>query len=148
MRSTSTDRLVTLLLVLVSIMLVGMLTTSWRVVLYPYLVVIGVMILLGVGKRRDHDKVLMGLGVGVTLVYFALYIWLDIAMIPDLGSSTDLVAGVVPTTAIYFFAIWPFGLVVAGLYALLHRRIMSDDGPGAGTGQQYDGTADSGEVNA
>lgn len=122
-----TNRLVILLLVLVSIMIIGMVTSSWRVVLYPYLMVIGVVILLGVGTRRNRDRVLMGLGVGVALVYIALYVWLDLTMAPDLGSSTDLVGGVVPTTAIYFFVIWPFGLVIAALYAVLHRRIMSDD---------------------
>ncbi len=129
MRTTSTDRLVLLMLVLVSIMLVGMLTSSWRVVLYPYLVLVGVVILLGVGQRRQHDRVLMGLGIGVTVVYLALYLWLDVAMTSELGASKTLIGGVVPTTAIYFFAIWPFGLVVAALYAVLHRRIMSDDVP-------------------
>lgn len=126
----STDRLVTLLLVLVCIMIAGMLTTSCRVVLYPYLVVIGVVILLGVGTRRSRDSVLMWLGIGVPLGYFALYIWLEVAMRDNPGESTTLVLGVVPTTAIYFFAIWPFGLVVAILYAVFHRRIMSDE-PGA-----------------
>lgn len=129
MKITSTDRLVVLMLALVSIMLVGMLTSSWRVVLYPYLVVVGVVILLGVGQRRHHDRVLLGLGVGVTLVYLALYLWFDVVMDSEPGSSTDLIGGVVPSTAIYFFAIWPFGLVVAALYAFLHRRIMSDEVP-------------------
>lgn len=129
MKAISTDRLVILMLALVSIMLVGMLTTSWRVVLYPYLVVVGVVILLGVGQRRHHDRVLLGLGAGVTLVYLALYLWFDVAMDSELGSNTDLIGGVVPSTAIYFFAIWPFGLVVAALYAILHRRIMTDEVP-------------------
>lgn len=148
MRSTSTDRLVMLLLALVTVMLAGMLTSSWRVVLYPYLVVIGVVVLLGVGKRRGRDPVLMGFGVGVMLVYLALYIWLDVAMAPELGSSTDLVAGVVPTTAIYFFAIWPFGLVVAALYALLYRRIVVDDEPTDGVARRHDGSTGSGAVKA
>ncbi|KRF15506.1 hypothetical protein ASG90_12525 [Nocardioides sp. Soil797] len=123
----STDRLVMLLLLLACIMIAGMLTTSWRVVLYPYLVVIGVIILLGVGTRRSRDSVLMWMGIGVPLGYLAFYLWLEVAMQGDGGASTNLVAGVVPTTAIYFFAIWPFGLVVGGLYALFHNRIMSDD---------------------
>lgn len=127
MKAFTTDRLVMLLLLLVTTMLIGMLTTSWRVVLYPYLVVIGIVVLLGVGRRRVHDRVLLGLGLGVTLVYLALYLWLDLAMGSELGASTKLVAGLVPTTAIYFFAIWPFGLVVGALYAVLHRRIMRDD---------------------
>jgi len=127
MKAITTDRLVMLLLLLVTTMLIGMLTTSWRVVLYPYLVVIGIMVLLGVGRRRVHDRVLLGLGGGVTLAYLALYLWLDVAMGSELGASTELVAGFVPTTAIYFFAIWPFGLVVAALYAVLHNRIMRDN---------------------
>lgn len=126
----STDRLVMLLLVLACIMLIGMLTASWRVVLYPYLVVIGVIILLGVGTRRSHDPVLRWMGIGVPLGYFALYLWLEVAMRGEPGESSNLVFGLVPTTAIYFLAIWPFGLVVAGLYALFHGRIMSDDDPG------------------
>ncbi|MDN5896467.1 MAG: hypothetical protein L0H93_20910 [Nocardioides sp.] len=123
----STDRLVMLLLVLTCIMLAGMLTASWRVVLYPYLVVIGVIILLGVGTRRSRDSVLMWMGIGVPVGYIALYLWLEVAMQGAGGESSDLVFGLVPTTAIYFFAIWPFGLLVAGLYALFHARIMFDD---------------------
>lgn len=122
----STDRLVTLLLVLVAIMLVGMLTASWRVVLYPYLVVIGVIILLGVGSRRGNDKVLLGFGIAVPIVYIALYIWLEAVMAADPGASNDLVLGLVPSTAVYFFAIWPAGLVVAAAYGFFHRRLMSD----------------------
>lgn len=148
MKATSTDGLVTLMLVLVSIMLVGMLTASWRVVLYPYLVVVGVVILLGLGKRRHHDRVLMGLGVGVTLAYLALYLWLDVAMTPELGSSTNLIGGLVPTTAIYFLAIWPFGLVVAALYAVLHRRIMTDDAPETATAERSARTSNSGTGEA
>lgn len=131
MKATSTDRLVILMLALVTLMLVGMLTASWRVVLYPYLVVVGVVILLGIGQRRHHDRVLLGLGVGVSLVYIALYLWLDVTMDSDLGSSGHLIGGVVPSTAVYFFAIWPFGLIVAALYAILHRRIMTDEIPPA-----------------
>ncbi len=122
----STDRLVTALLVLVTIMLVGMLTASWRVVLYPYLIALGVIILLGVGARRGRDAVLLGFGIAVPIVYIALYIWLEVVMAGDPGSSETLVLGLVPSTAVYFFAIWPFGLVVAACYAVFHRRIMSD----------------------
>ncbi|WP_277455290.1 hypothetical protein [Janibacter sp. DB-40] len=122
----STDRLVTLLLVLVTIMLVGMLTASWRVVLYPYLIVIGVIILLGVGSRRGKDAVLLAYGIAVPIIYIALYVWLEAAMADDPGSSRDLVLGLVPATAVYFLAIWPFGLIVAACYAIFHRRIMTD----------------------
>ena len=130
MRST-TDRLVTLLLVLVTIMLVGMLTASWQVVLYPYLVVLGVIILLGVGSRRGKDSTLKWFAIAVPIVYIALYVWLEVVMAgkPEVGST--LVLGLVPSTAIYFFAIWPAGLLVAAGYALLHRRIMADPTPGA-----------------
>lgn len=123
----STNRLVTALLILVSLMLVGMLTGSWRVVLYPYLAVIGIIILLGVGSRRADSRVYLALGAGVSVVYFALFIWLDVVMGPGIDADTGLIGGVVPSAAIYFFAIWPFGMVVAVLYALFHRRLMSDD---------------------
>jgi len=123
----STDRLVMALLVLVTIMLIGMLTASWRVVLYPYLIALGVIILLGVGKRRGRDGVLLGFGIAVPIVYIALYLWLEVVMSGDPGSSTDLVLGLVPSTAVYFLAIWPFGILVAACYGFLHRRIMTDD---------------------
>lgn len=122
----STDRLVTALLVLVAIMLIGMLTASWRVVLYPYLIVIGIIILLGVGDRRGKDSVLLGFGIAVPIIYIALYVWLEAVMAADPGSSSNLVLGLVPSTAVYFFAIWPFGLIVAACYAFFHRRIMTD----------------------
>lgn len=125
----STNRLVTALLVLVILMLVGMLTGSWRVVLYPYLAVIGIIILLGVGSRRADSPIYLALGAGVSAVYFALFIWLDVVMGPGIDADTALIGGVVPSTAIYFFAIWPFGMVVAVLYSLFHRRLMSDDIP-------------------
>lgn len=126
----STDRLVTVLLVLVTIMLVGMLTASWQVVLYPYLVVVGVIILLGVGARRGTDSVLMWFGIAVPVVYIALYVWLEVVMAGQPEEGSDLVLGLVPSTAIYFLAIWPVGLVVAACYAFLHRRIMTDATPG------------------
>jgi len=126
----STDRLVTLLLVLVTIMLVGMLTASWRVVLYPYLIVLGVIILLGVGSRRGKDPVLMCFGIAVPIVYVLLYVWLDVVMAGTSAEGSELVFGLVPSTAIYFLAIWPTGLVVAAGYAVLHRRMMTDATPG------------------
>lgn len=127
----STDRLVTLLLVLVTIMLVGMLTTSWQVVLYPYLIVLGVVIMLGVGSRRGRYSTLKWFAIAVPVVYIALYVWLEIVMAGKPEEADTLVLGLVPSTAIYFFAIWPAGLLVAAGYALLHRRIMADPTPGA-----------------
>lgn len=124
----STDRLVNLLLGLVSVMLIGMLTGSWRVVLYPYLAVIGVVLLLGIGSSRHKDPIYFRFAVGISAIYFALYIWLDVVMGTDVTVDTPLIGGVIPSTAIYFFVIWPMGLVVAGMYALFHRRLMADDG--------------------
>ena len=125
----STNRLVTALLILVCLMIVGMLTGSWRVVLYPYLAAIGIIILLGIGTRRADNPAFLALGAGVSAVYFALFIWLDVVMGAGLDSNTGLIGGVVPSAAIYFFAIWPFGMIVAFLYSLFHRRLMTDDAP-------------------
>ena len=125
----STNRLVTALLILVCLMIVGMLTGSWRVVLYPYLAAIGIIILLGIGTRRADNPAFLALGAGVSTVYFALFIWLDVVMGAGLDSNTGLIGGVVPSAAIYFFAIWPFGMIVALLYSLFHRRLMTDDAP-------------------
>jgi hypothetical protein len=123
----STNRLVTMLLLLVCVMIVGMLTSSWRVVLYPYLAMIGVVILLGIGTRIKEDYRFAALGVGVSVAYVVLYLWLDVVAGSDPGASTNLIGGLVPSTAIYFFVIWPFGLFVALLYSVYHRWDLSDE---------------------
>ena len=51
MRGSLSDRLVYILLGLLALILLGMLLASWRVVLYPFLVVIGVSILFGFVRR-------------------------------------------------------------------------------------------------
>lgn len=126
----STDRLVNLLLLLVTVMLIGMLTGSWRIVLYPYLVVVGVILLLGVGSARARDPIYLRFAICVTAIYFGLYIWLDFVIDADVSANTPLIGGVIPSTAIYFYLIWPMGLIVAVMYALFHRRLMADEGPG------------------
>jgi hypothetical protein len=125
MRGSLTDRLVYVLLGLLVLILLGMLLASWRVVLYPFLVVIGVSILFGFVRRfRDggsRGPAFLTAG-GVVVSFFVLFIWLDILSGGEPTGSTNYILGMTPATALYVIGV-PILVALTGLsYALTFTR--------------------------
>lgn len=113
----SSNRLMYALLGLVILIIIGMLTASWRVILYPYLFVIGISILLGLTKTIQTKRHLIWVPFGVTALYLVLYVWLDVISLKSPTGGTGYVLGMVPTTAIFLLGIWPTAILVSLLYA-------------------------------
>lgn len=75
------DKLIYTLLVLVSITFIGAITGSWRFILYPYLIVIGIAILFGLLKSIKQNPRKIWIPVSVSVLYIILYVSLDIMTI-------------------------------------------------------------------
>lgn len=106
------------LLVLGCVVLAGMLLGTWELVLYPSLLIIGVLLAMALIRRRSAVKI--GLPVGVVLLLLVLYGTLH-AMGIDSPSGTGTFLGWDPMTALYLFGIGPAVLLVGLLYALIDR---------------------------
>ncbi|HEY8343382.1 MAG TPA: hypothetical protein VIK75_10390 [Calditerricola sp.] len=111
------DRAMVALLALVVVMLVGMLTGSWRAVLYPYLVVIGLCLAVGLVEAIRRWRRLIILPVAVTVLYLGLFVLLDVLTGKEPTGGSGTVFGLVSSTALYLLGIWPLALVLALLYA-------------------------------
>ncbi|HZK55367.1 MAG TPA: hypothetical protein VFC84_14380 [Desulfosporosinus sp.] len=116
----SINKLMYIMLGLVVLMILGMLTASWRIILYPYLFVCGISVLIGMIKviRSNHNLILIP--VGLTAVYLFLFIWLDLITRDSKvfgGDSANFVFGLVPSTAIVLLGIWPISILAPLLYA-------------------------------
>ncbi len=106
------------LLVLGCVVLAGMLLGTWELVLYPSLLIIGVLLAMALIRRRSAVKI--GVPVGVVVLLLALYATLH-AMGIDSPSGTGSFLGWDPMTAFYLFGVGPAFLLVGLLYALLDR---------------------------
>lgn len=124
---TTGDRLVASVFALSVLMFVGMVASSWRMILYPYLVMVGVIILLGVGRKAAVRKLGVYCALGVGIIYVLVHVWLDVVFSNRDTAELHLVGGLEPSTAIYFFVIWPLGLLVALLYSWMAPRLLADE---------------------
>ncbi|MBA2692090.1 MAG: hypothetical protein H0U65_06295, partial [Rubrobacter sp.] len=95
MRGSLSDRLVYILLGLLALILIGMLLASWRIVLYPFLLVVGISILFGFVRRiQEGDSLVPALVAGsVVVLFFILFIWVDVLSGGEPTGSTNYVFG-------------------------------------------------------
>ncbi len=116
----STNRLIYALLSMIVLVILGMLTASWRVILYPYLFVIGISVLIGLISLIQSNRKFIWLPIGLVGLYLLLFIWLDVVSWGSPtggGDSVNYVLGLVPSTAIFFLGIWPVSVLAPLLYA-------------------------------
>lgn len=105
------------MLTLFILMVVGMLTSSWRVILYSYILIIGVSFLLDLpkmnGLRRSHFMI----PISFTAVLLVLFIWIDFTFTHTPLNGKNYVFGLVPTTAVAFLGFWPLIIIATLIYA-------------------------------
>jgi hypothetical protein len=118
MSKDESDRLVMALLVLGCAAIGGMLLGSWQLVLYPSLLIVGVLLAMSVVRRRG--LVAIGVPVGVTALLIVLFAVLHV-MGADSPSGTGSFLGWDPMTALYLFGLGPAILIVGLLFALTDR---------------------------
>lgn len=113
----STDKLIYSLLVFTGIMIVGMFLASWRLILYAYLIMIGISILFGLLRHVKVNRSFMWIPIGTSIAYLTLYVWLDLITLGSPNGGEGLILGMTPATALYFLGIWPLSVLVSLLYA-------------------------------
>lgn len=114
---STSDKVIYTLFVLVTLTLIGMFVGSWRVILYPYLIVIGIAILLGLMKTIKQNPKMIVVPIVVSAVYLVLYIWLDIMTLNLPTGGVKYVFGLTPSMALYLLGIWPLANIICLLYA-------------------------------
>lgn len=140
------NRLIYAMLGLVTLMLVGMLLSSWRVILYPLILVIGISILFGYTRELPGRKWPLVVAGSIVVLYGLLFIVLDILSGGEPTGSTNYVLGMTPPMALYIIS-FPLLIILVGvLYGLtfvqedvqevIEEREATAGEPGNGGGAQ------------
>lgn len=116
------NRLIYAMLGLVVLMLIGMLLSSWRIILYPLILVIGVSILFGYTRELPEKKWPLLVAGSIVMLYGLLFIVLDFMSGGEPTGSTNYVLGMTPPMALYIIS-FPLLIVLAGvLYGLTFKQ--------------------------
>lgn len=116
------NRLIYAVLGLVVLMLVGMLLSSWRVILYPLIFLIGISILFGYTKELPGKKWPLVVAGSIVVLYGLLFIMLDILTGGEPTGSTNYILGMTPPMALYIIS-FPILVILAGvLYGLTFKQ--------------------------
>ncbi len=116
------NRLIYAVLGLVVLMLVGMLLSSWRVILYPLIFLIGISILFGYTRELPGRKWPLLVAGSIVVLYGLLFIVLDLMTGGEPTGSTNYVLGMTPPMALYIIS-FPLLVILAGvLYGLTFKQ--------------------------
>ncbi|MCW1929410.1 hypothetical protein [Bhargavaea beijingensis] len=113
------DRIMYLFSGLIGLSLVGMFLESWRLILYPYLVVIGVAITVGMWNVVKKRPGMLWVPILIAGGYLALFIILDVITRNDPAGGSSYVLGMTPGLAIYLLGILPLAVLASLIYALI-----------------------------
>ncbi|SEJ13741.1 hypothetical protein SAMN04488127_1075 [Bhargavaea ginsengi] len=113
------DRIMYLFSGLIVLSLVGMFLQSWRLILYPYLVVIGVAITIGIWKAVRNRPALLWVPISVAGGYIVLFVTLDLITRNDPAGGSTYVLGMTPGLALYLLGILPLAVIASLIYALI-----------------------------
>jgi hypothetical protein len=131
----SSNRLIYATLGLSVLILIGMLTSSWRVVLYPFLLIIAICMLFGFATSARGRVTTLLMCFGVAAGYAFIFGWVDAISGGEPTGSTNYVLGMTPVTALYLIGVPLLVVVVGLLYALTFTR---EDLPTGGAGNADD----------
>lgn len=116
------NRLMYAFLGLTLLIMVGMLTGSWRAVLYPFLLMAGVSILFGFTREMSGSLRPLLVAGTVVLTFGVLFVGLDLMTGGEPTGSTDYVLGMTPPMAWYLLGFPPLALLACVLYALTFKE--------------------------
>lgn len=116
------NRLMYVTLGLVSLMLLGMLLSSWRVILYPLIFLIGISILFGYTRELPGRKWPLLVAGSIVVLYGLLFVVVDAMTGGEPTGSTNYVLGMTPPMALYIIS-FPLLIVLAGImYGLTFKQ--------------------------
>ncbi|SIT79673.1 hypothetical protein [Edaphobacillus lindanitolerans] len=113
------DRIMYVFSGLIVLSLAGMFMQSWRLILYPYLIVIGLAITIGIWRAVKRSPAKIWVPALVAGGYVALFATLDIITRNDPAGGNHYFLGMTPSLAIYLLGILPLAVIASLLYALL-----------------------------
>lgn len=116
------SKLMYVLLGLTVLMLIGMLTGSWRVILYPFLLVVGVSILFGFTREIGNRSRPLLIAGPVVILFVVLFLVLDISTGMQPTGSASRVLGMTPPMAWYLLGFPPLTILVGVLYAVTFQN--------------------------
>ncbi|CAN5164834.1 hypothetical protein BH20ACT11_BH20ACT11_08270 [soil metagenome] len=116
------SKLMYVLLGLTVLMLIGMLTGSWRVILYPFLLVVGVSILFGFTREIGNRSRPLLIAGPVVILFVVLFLVLDISTGMQPTGSASRVLGMTPPMAWYLLGFPPLAILVGVLYAVTFQN--------------------------
>lgn len=120
------NKMIYLFLILVTLSLLGMILGSWRIILYPYLIIIGLMILFGVWDPiKPYTSKKSSVAYIISIVYFVFFIILDRLISNSLTGGDGFIFGLTPSMAFFMTTIFPSGTIVCLLYALMFESDLS-----------------------
>lgn len=137
------SKLMYVLLGLTVLMLIGMLTGSWRVVLYSFLLMAGVSILFGFTRELLGSLRPLLVAGTVVLSFGVLFVVLDVMTGMQPTGSTNYVLGMTPAMAWYLIGFPPLALLAGILYAVTFKE-EEPEAPIEGRAEATDG--ESGEA--
>lgn len=121
------DKVIYLFLVLVSLTFVGMIFQSWRMILYPYLLVIGITVFIGLWKSIKRIPTKIWIPVIVSVIYIVLYGGLDFISRDSLTGGDYYIFGLTPTMALYLIGLLPLAVLICLLYALTFTSELAEN---------------------
>jgi hypothetical protein len=101
------------------LILIGMLATSWKLILYPYFVMIGIILTIGLEKILQHNKHLIIIPTVSSAIFIILFMLLDVngwTSATGGGNETKYLLGLVPTTFIYLVFVSSITIFLSFLY--------------------------------
>lgn len=104
--------------VLLLLVIIGMLTGSFRLVIYPYMLIVGLLLLGGLTKKLNVNKKLIWIPTVITVLFLLLQLCLDLVTLHSPIGNGKLIFGITTSTAIYYLGIW---LVCASI-SLIYSR--------------------------
>lgn len=102
---------------LLVLIIIGMLTGSFRFIIYPYMFIIGLLLISGLGKTLKVNKKMYWIPTSVTILFLLLMSWLDRATLQSTIGEGKLILGFTVSTAIYYLGIWTLCACISLLYA-------------------------------
>jgi len=116
------NRLMYALLGLTALILLGMLTGSWRAILYPFLLVVGISILFGFTREIGRSRRPLLVAGPVVVLFAVLFVVLDVTTGMQATGSASRVLGMTPPMAWYLLGFPPLVVLAGVLYAVTFQN--------------------------
>jgi hypothetical protein len=107
---------------LLVLIIIGMLAGSFRLIIYPYMLIIGLLLLIGLAKKIKVNKKIVWVPTIITLLFLLLQGWLDNATLQTPTGGVKLIFGFTVTNAIYYLGIWTLCACFSLIYAWVFNQ--------------------------